>query len=889
MRLLRQARNTLRLLFRRHRLEDELDAEVRGCFETLVERKIASGLTPNMARREARLEFDSVEQIKQSVRDSRSGASLDFLAHDLFHGVRSLRKNPGFSIVALLTLALGIGVNAALFSVFYSVLLRPLPYDRPQELGLIWTTFEKLGASRAPTSGVVWNELRQRSKLLKEVAAIWVGSGTFTVGGQAEQVKLGFVTTNFLSTLGVNALHGRVFTLDENAGGRLAVVLSNAFWHSRFGGDPSVIGRAVRLNGGPVTVVGIMPEHFELHFPRDSNVPNQVQAFLAFPNRLERAPRTLYYLRLLARTQAGARALQVQSELNSIAAELRQAYPEYAAENMRFEYVPLHADAVRELRPALVALFAGAGLVLLICCVNIANLLLTRANQRRREFAVRSAIGASQGRVLRQLLAESAVLSLVGAGLGVLLGHFGLQLLRAWQPAHLTRIADASIAWPVLLFIAVIVVACATIFGLTPVFEWRRRNLADTLRESGRGALTPVRRRLRAALITAEITLGLILLIGAGLMIQTLANLRSVRPGYEPTQLLTFSVELPGARYPGDKQRLQFFDNWERALTAIPGVESVGGISHLPLDDYPNWYGSYRVEGIPAESSKALLADHRAVTAGFLPAMGARLIEGRFFTPQDRESGMQVAIVDSVLARTTWPGKSPVGQRIEFEHYDNGRFVPRWAEVVGVVENLRHHGLTTPARGQIFVPYPQSSRPHLSFAVRTTLDPSSLAEPIRAALRQLDPEVAASRFQPMTVYVERALGPAGFSALLSGVFAALALALAAVGVYGVVSYSVSQRFSEMGLRAALGASASDIQRTVLGEGVRMSIAGIVLGVIGSLAVSRYFEALVYGITVLDAPTYLVSVIVVLAAALAGCWIPARKAASANPADALRAD
>jgi putative ABC transport system permease protein len=816
------------------------------------------------------------------------GAVIDSVLQDLRYAFRGLEKNPGFALVALMTLALGIGVNTGIFSVVYAVLLRPLPYNHPERLALIWSTFQSAG-SRAPTSGVILGEIARRNRVFEDVAAIWMGEGTFTGDLNPEQVKVGFVTPNFLAVLGVHPAMGRLFESGELFGGRPVLILSNGLWQRRYGGDPGILGKSVAFQGVNATVVGVLPPDFELHFAPDSGVSRDIQAFAPFGYDIYRAPPTLYFLRLVARLKPGVSWVRAQEDVDSAAAEIRRSYTEFAAENLKFDVAPLHGDSVRDVRAALVALFAGAGFVLLICCVNVANLLLARASDRRKEVALRAALGASQGRILRQLLTEGIVLCTVAGGLGLAVGWAGVRWMLALLPDSLARLSKAQLNWPVLAFAAAICLVSVLLFGLAPSLESAKRDFIQTLREGGRGAQTPLRRGMRGALIVSEIALGFVLVIGAGLMIRTLVRLQQVQTGFEPRRVLTFGIDLSGRRYQDNVARVNFVREWEAKLKTIPGVESVGAISHLPLDDYSNWYSPYRPEGVTTSQAAALLADYRAVTPGYFRSMGTRLLEGRQFDEQDRVEGRKVVVVDEMLARATWPGQIAVGKKIEAEFLTNEGFRNVWAEVAGVVEHVRDHSLAGQLRGQIYIPFEQSARNHLSYAIRTRVEPLALADTVRRELHQRDPDLAISKIRPMTVYVEHARAPASFTAVVTAIFAGLALLLAAIGIYGVVYYSVSCRMHEMGVRMALGAKGSDLVLLVMREGLALTALGMALGLAGSLALSRLLQGLIYGVSATDPVSYAVAVAVIPAAAILGCWRPSRQAAAANPVDAMRAE
>src|ERR1039457_3686153 len=870
---------------RKRRVQQERDAEIEACRAMLVDRYIERGLSREEALRTARLELEEplTEQtrVEHTMRPSMRN-TIESSLQDARYAWRALRKSPAFTAIAVLTLALGIGVNTAIFSVVYAVLLRPLPYNQPEQLAFIWSSF-KSASSRAPTSGPALYEIQHRSRLAQDIGAIWVGSGTFTGDVNPEQVKIAFVTTNFLQMLGTRPALGRVFRPDEQFNGPPAIVLSYGLWQRRFGGDPSIVGKGVAFQGESATVLGVLPQDFQLYFPQDSNVPPEIGVFFPFQNWLYQRPRTLYFLRVLERMKPGVSLDRAQADMNQVASQMRGAYTEFANENLKLEVAPMQRDVVRDLRTPLIALFAGSAFVLLICSVNIANLLLARANSRRQEIAVRCALGASQGRILRQLLLEGLLLCALAGAAGIALGWAALRGQLTIRPDYLARMPHVELNWPVLAFVAAVPLACAFVFGLAPSLESAKSDLIATLREAGRSSQTPARRGVSALLIVGEITLGLVLVIGAGLMIRTLTKIQQVNPGFDAQRLLTFELDLNKFDPP---DRINFVRDWESKLATLPGVDAVGGVSHLPLDDYSNWYSPYRPEGV-AQSAATTLADYRAITPGYLRAMGTRLLEGRFFDDRDRAETQQVVLVDDMLAHSAWPGESAVGKKIETEHFTRKGVVPVWAEVVGVVEHVHNHSLSKRLRAEVYIPFTQTPREHMTFAVRTRMDPSAMAGTIRQELQKRDKDLALSKLRPMTTYVERASAPVRFTAVLAGIFAALALLLAAIGIYGVISYSVSRRMHEMGVRMALGATSSDVLRLVMREGLVLTSVGMLLGTVGALFVSHALQSLIYGISPVDQVSYAIAIPVIALAAVLGCWRPAAKAASANPVDALR--
>ena len=873
--MLRRLSDGFRWLLGRRRMEDDLDEEIRSSFEMVVDQFLARGMSEPEARRAARLEFEGVEIVENVRRGSRGFAVPSFF-DDLRYAWRGLRGRPSFAAVALITLALGIGVNAAVFSVFYAVLLRPLPYRNPQQLALIWAAFRTAGTSRAPVSPVILREIRQRNRSLSDVAGIWTGTRTFT-GDIPEQVKSARVTFNFFDLLGVSAGTGRAFISSE--AGTPAILLTDGFFRRRFAADHALLGRGVPMQGPANTLIGVLPADFQLHFAPDANVPADVQVFDTFGPGIY-SQRNLYYIRVVGRLKNGVTMAEAQRDLDRVAREIQGAYADYAAENLRFTVSGMQADSVRDIQPALAALFAGAAFVLLICCVNVTSLLIARASDRRREIALRLAIGASRGRIFRQLLAEGVLLCAIGGTLGMAVGWAGFRGLLAIRPERLSPIGDGGFSWPVLGFAAATSFAAALLFGFAPAMESFRMDLITTLRSGGRGLLGRLHRRAGAALVVGEITLAFVLVTGAALAARTLSNIERVRPGFEPRSLLAFQlaggVPITGVR------------DWQASLAALPGVDRVGAITHLPLDtDLPNWYSPYWPEGMSENEAAALVSDLRCVTPGYFEAMGTRLLEGRFFDAQDRAMGRQVIIVDELLARSTWPGQSAIGKTVAAEHVTNNGFVPVPSVVVGVVEHIHNHSLTRQVRGQIYMPFEQSPRTPLTFVVRTRVDPMSLVPAIRTMLHDRFKNAAMAKARPMTAYVAREIAPAGFTAILAAVFGALALLLAATGVYGVLNYQVSRRMPEMGIRMALGAGASQVLRLVLREGLVLAAVGVVLGTAAALLAAHWLGSLIYGVSPRDPLSYSLALLLLPIAALLGCSRPACRAAAASPSETMR--
>jgi predicted permease len=869
--MFRRLRHLFQCLFRRRHLEDELDEEVDSSFEMTVDRLVARGMPLAEARRAARIEFEGVEQVKEKVRDGLVGSSLQIFIQDARYAWRGLRRRPSFAFISLITLALGIGVNTAIFSVFYGVLLHPLPYHQPERLVRIWASYRDAGFARAPFSGPMLGEIERRNRSLTAVAAIWVVEPRTLTGAEPEQIKCARVTANFFDVLGVRAAQGRTFVKED--AGTPAVILTDGIFRRRFLANTELIGKGLPTADAASTLAGVLPAEFQLQFAPDANVPADVQIFDLFgPNLRNMNGR---FLRLVARLRPGVTLADAQLDLDRVSKEMRATFTAMGNNQLQLKVAGLQADAFGDIQPALAALFAGAAFVLSICCVNVTSLLLARASERRKEITLRLTLGASRGRILSQLLVEGAVLCLFGGALGVAVGWAGFRGLLAIRPERLARIAGSGLSWPVLAFAAAASLAAALVFGLAPAIESFRLDLMATLRSGGRGWLGRLHRRAGAALVVGEIALGFVLVTSAALTARTLSKVEQVHPGFEPRHRLTF--QLPVGYSPEDRRAVV---DWEAALAALPGVERVGAISHLPLDqDLPNWYGPYRPQGTTPHQAATMATDFRSITPGYFAAMGARLMEGRYFDQQDRADGRLALIIDEVVARSSWPGESPIGRTIEIQGD------PR--TVIGVVEHIRNHSLTQDVRGVVYMPIDQSPRSPLTFVLRASVEPLSLVPAIRARLRRHYPNSALGKIRPMTGYVERAIAPASFTAVLAAVFGVLALVLAATGIYGVLNYQVSRRRPEMGIRMALGASARDVLSLVLREGLGLAAAGVLLGAAGSLAAARWLGGLVYGVSAHDPLSYGLALALLPGAALLGCWRPAWRAAAANPAETIR--
>jgi len=866
-------------LFRRRRVEDELQEEIRSSFDILVERYIASGMSEKAARRQASLDFQGVDVVKENVRDNLWGSGLQTFMQDLQYAGRSLRRRPSFAVVAIVTLALGIGVNTAVFSVFYAVLMRPLPYGDPDGLALVWANFRSRGTANVSVSGELFGEIERRQRSMAAVGGIFVRPPTVVPGDPPEQVKSAFVTPNFFDVLSVRAAHGRTFIPADEGGSDY--IVADPFFKRRLQSDTALVGRGIPNSGGPNRLLGVLPPSFQLHFAPPANVPPDVQLFVSWGDGGYQGGGN-YIIRMVGRLKAGVSMTEAQRDMDRVAAEIRAADGRFAAEDLHFTVAGMQADAFRDVQPALAALFGGGAFVLLICCVNVTSLLLARASDRRREIGLRVALGASRVRILRQLLVEAGALSLIGGIVGTGIGTAVFRGLLVIRPERLARVDEPGFLWPVFLSAALASLAATILFGVAPAFQGFRIDPIEALRGRGQSLLTRLHRQTGRALVVGEIALGFVLVTGAVLAARTLSKIEQVRPGFEPRQTLAF--QLPGIRP-------DLLPEWEARFESIPGVERAGAISHLPFDNtLPNWFGGYRIEGMTPEQAAIYTTDYRGVTLGYFETMGIRLIEGRYFDSRDRFGAPNAVIVDEVIARSTWSGESPIGKPIEAEHMTQGMIMLP-SVVVGVVEHVNNHSMTKTVRGQIYSPFAQNRRGDYpqTFVLRASVPPMSLIPAIRGLLRENKPEMAMDKIRPMTEYVDREIAPAGFTAVLAVIFGALALLLAATGIYGVLNYQVSRRLPEMGIRMAVGAGRGDVLWLVLREGFVLAAAGVVLGAGVAWIAAQWMSTLLYGISPSDPASYGLALLLLPAAALFGCWRPASRAASANAAETIRAE
>jgi putative ABC transport system permease protein len=820
------------------------------------------------------------------------------LWQDVRYGARMLAKSPGFAVVTILALALGIGANSAIFSVVNGVLLRPLPYKTASRL-----VFMGEWSQQVPNMSVSYPNFldwRAQNHSFDQLAAFRSNGYVLTGAGEPERLTAREVSQDFFPALGVAPAMGRNFTPDEDrAGGNKTVVLSHGLWQRRFGGDPSVVGKTLTLNNEGYTVVGILPQTFEWQANVDVYAPIGLNA----DRMQDRDSHPGIYL--VGTLKDGVTLAQAREDMKAITDRLAQQYPKTNSGN-GFTLDTLQNTATQSIRSSLLVLMAAVIFVLLIACANVANLLLARAASRGREIAIRTALGAGRWRIVRQLLTESLLLSLAGGALGLLLASWGVEALLASVSDSVPNllIENVRLDTRVLVFTLGASVLTGLLFGLAPAIQISKSNLNESLKEGGRsGSEGGARQRVRAFLVVAEVALSLLLLVGAGLLVKSFMNLRHTELGFEPEHVLTMRVALPETRYKANAQIENFYLTLLQRVKQLPGVEAAGLTVGLPMNG--GIESGFAVEGQePTDRASAVVAVNLSVSPGYFRAMDIPLVEGRYFDEHDREGSERVAIVDEMFAKRYFPNESAVGKRLRMGTgigVDPAQ-LPPWLKIVGVVKHVKHYGPDEEGRVELFRPFNQfailpdspmlKGQPlnfprSMSLAVRANADPAALTSSIRGAVREIDPDLPVSFVQTMNEIVAQTISPQKFATWMLGLFAAVALLLAALGIYGVMAYSVTQRTHEIGIRMALGAKRADVLRMILGQGMRLTLIGVGVGIVGAFAVTRALSTMLFGVKATDPITYGGVAILLAAVALVSCLLPARRATKVDPMIALR--
>jgi putative ABC transport system permease protein len=859
-------------------MESEMDAEMRFHLETFADDLVRKGVRRQEALRRARMEFGGIERVKEEGREARGLSLFDTLFQDLRYSLRMLRKSPGFTAVALLTLAMGIGANTAIFSVVYSVLLEPLPYKDPSKLIFLNETTPRVGS--VTLSYLDFLDWRSQSATFSQIAALHRVGFNLAGVSQPERISGGAVSPNFLSMLGLRPFLGRDFDAsEEKAGAAPVVMLSCSLWQSHFGADPNSIGRTITLDGRGYTIIGVLPSNFR--WTDKIDVLEPIGTWLAaHPDAMNRGDRGDQ--EVLGRLAPGASFAQARSEMEGIAARLAKEYP---GTNDQFgaALTPIREAYVGDTRMAILSLFGAVLCVLLIACANVANLLLVRAAGRTREIALRIAFGATRRRIIRQMLTESFVLAFLGGALGLVLAAVGARLL----PTGMLRGTSVELNPAVLVFAVVLIALAAFVFGLAPAARSAKSDLQLQLKEGGAGTgIGTAQTRLRGIFVVAELALSLVLLAGAGLMMKSLHLLLSVSPGFQVDRVLTMELQLRTAQYDKDPAVRTFWQSVLDRVRALPGVQSAAIGTVVPFTDNHSRL-DITIEGMALPKPGSFPhPDAHAVSDGYASTLGIPLLRGRTFTETDNENSPKVAMINAMLAREYFPNGDAVGKRLMFGH-PSPTESPQWLTIVGVLGDTKLYGLAQAARLEVYVPFRQSPQGDMNLLIKSGVDPAALTSAVRNEVASVDKDQPIFALTTMTQLVNDSVSTRRFTLILLGLFSGLALVLAAIGIYGVISYSVAQRTRDIGIRMALGASRSDVMRDVLAIGVRLTGVGLALGLAGALLSTRVLASLLYGVGSTDAFTFTAVSVVLTVVALVASYLPARRATRVDPIVALR--
>jgi len=809
---------------------------------------------------------------------------METILQDIRYGLRTMLKSPGFTAVAVIALALGIGANTAIFSVVNALLLKPLPFKNADRLVLIWHTYPQLKLDQASVSAPSYIEYRDMTSSFDEVATATEWSVNLTGVGEPERLQGARVSYNLFSTLEVQPVIGRSFLAEEDQPGKnRVVVLSYGLWQRRFGGEKGIVGQTIALDGNSYDVVGVMPKGFVFMIDVDLFTP------VAFkPEDLAATNHGFEYLVCVARMKPDVAFGQAVADMNTLADQLR---PQFYGPNWGITVVPLREQLVGSFRTPLYILLGAVGCVLLIACANVANLLLARASARYKEIAVRTALGASRSRIVRQLLTESVLLATLGGIFGLLLAYVGIRLLLLGVPEDITGFIsgwkDIGLNAPVLGFTFGVSMLTGIVFGIAPALHASKPDLNESLKEGGRGGTEGRQRNfVRASLVVAEVAIALVLLVGAGLLIRSFMRLQQVSPGFNPSNVLTMQLSLPRSKYGEKPQVAAFFDQLVQRVTALPGVQSAAVGNNLPMSNN-NWNASFAVENLQvAQGEPSPHGDPHMISPEYFSTMGIPLLRGRFFTDADSKDSLPVVIVDQTLADQYWPDQDPIGKRMA-AGFDGPRGKPHWREIVGAVGHVKQYGLDGKTKVQYYFPQTQSPQNDMYLIVRTPSEQKGMIAAIRNTLDSLDKDQPIYKVTTLEQMVSNSQSQKRLSMLLLGIFAAVALLLAAVGIYGVMSYAVTQGTHEVGIRMALGAQQRDVLALVVRQGMMMTLTGVAIGLVGAFAASRVLASLLFGVGTHDPLTFIGISVLLAGVALLASFIPARRATKVDPIIALR--
>ena len=804
---------------------------------------------------------------------------MESLLGDTRYALRNLLRRPGFTLIAVVTLAVGIGANTAIFSAIHALLLKPLPFPELDRVVAIWDKLPSRGIMHNEVSVANYLDWQSQTQSFEQLALYRWWNANLTGIDPPERIQGFLVTANYLDALGMKPIMGRNFFAEENQPGKDAVaIITHSLWQRRFGGDPNILNKTITINSVVRTVVGVMPEHF--NFPKGAEIYSPLPMT---PELMKNRSSHGYYV--VGRLKPGASIEGSQAEIDNIMARLEQQFPE-SNKGWGSTVFPIVADTVRLYDTALWVMMAAVGFVLLIACANVANLMLARASGRQREIALRTALGASRWRIVRQLLTESVIVALIGGALGMLIGFWGIDALRASNPADAAKYAPGwyqlGINFPVLMFTLGLSVFSGIVFGLAPALQVSKPNLNDSLKEGSRQT-SGSSHRLRSSLVVLEVALSLMLLVGAGLLGRSFLSLLKTDPGFNPDNVITMTLVLPIAKYREEPQRVAFFEDLVQRVKANPGVESAALVSHLPLGG-ANASDSYLVEGVPEPvPGQEYDGRYRVATPDYFRTMGISLVRGRGFTDQDKAGTVPVVVVNETLARKHWPGEDAIGKRIRF--YGPLEKAP-WMEIVGVVRDVRHE-LNIPIEPEYYLPLAQDAWTGMVLVAKTKVEPLSLAAALRQQVWAIDKDQPVFDVKTMQEVRSASVALYSFSSVMLAIFAVVALLLASLGIYGVMAFAVTQRTQEIGIRMALGARTADVLKLVVKHGMKLALLGLLIGLAGSWAITRFLEKMLVGVKPTDLLTFSVVSVFLLLAAFVACYLPARRATKVNPLVALR--
>ncbi|HEU4930623.1 MAG TPA: ABC transporter permease [Pyrinomonadaceae bacterium] len=805
------------------------------------------------------------------------------LIKDCRYAVHSFVRQPAFTLVTVITLALGIGANTAIFSIVHSVLLKPLPFNRSDRIVVLWGEDRAQGDSRSQVSHTDIADYRAQQTVFDSITTFTNWTPLLSGTGEPVRIPAAWVGDDFFNVMGTQPFLGRAFLPEEQQDGKdQVVILSHELWQRQLNSDPHAVGKSILLNLRPYTIVGVMPANFPSLPPTLLDKPALLYRPVA--EQTNEKLRSARHLRAIGRLKDGVTLAQAQSELSVIAQRLETQHPE-SNTNQGIHLVGLQQDNVRDLQKTLWLLFGAVGFVLLIACANVANLLLARATSRASEMSIRTALGASRWQLLRQVLTESGLLALIGSLVGLLLAIWGVDLIKAFGGEMIPQLQTVALSWPVLGFTFGLSLLTLLLFGLAPAWHSSKPDLSEALKAVGRSSSGTTRTRLRSALVVSEIACAVVLLMCAGLLIRTVRQLQNVDPGFDYSQSLKMDLGLPSLRYDTDQKRIAFYRDLTNQVQALPGVTSAGVVTPLPDARGFDTTG-IDIEHQPVPPGQEPMVDRYIMTPGYLQALGIRLDRGREITDQDAQDAPLVLLVSESLATRFWPNEDPIGKRIKLP-WNPGREDEPWRTVVGVVKDVKQYGLDKPGTSALYLPHTQYPVPFMTLVVRTAGDPAEMTATVRQAVQKLDRDQVPTEIATMSDVMAKSIQTQRFSMFVLGAFAILALALAAVGIYGVMSYVVAQRTHEIGIRIALGARMGNISMLVLKNALRMTITGIVLGAAGAFALTRLMKSLLFGVMPTDIPTFVVVCLSLMVVALVACYLPARRAAKVDPLVALK--